>query len=110
MKTIKFLILAVVLMVQTTSFANNSKPLKSPDAVLEHVSSLLKNPKFNIEGEILATVKLIVNNKREVVVLNITSTDDNAMRFIKSRLNYAEVNGAVPGEQFTIPVRLVESK
>jgi len=106
MKTIQFLFLAAVLMAQT-SFANNNKPVNSPEVVVQHVSTLLENPDFEIEDEILAKVKLIVNNEGQVVVLDILSTDANVKSFIKSRLNYEKINGALAGEQFTIPVRLI---
>lgn len=106
MKAIKFLFLAAVLIAQT-SFANNNKPASSPKVVVQHVSSLLENPDFEVEQEIIAQVKLIVNSERQVVVLNVTSTNSNVESFIKSRLNYVKVNGALAGEQFTIPVRLI---
>lgn len=107
MKATKILLLVVLFIGQVT-FASNTKPTREDSQkITKRVSSLLENPSFDIEDEIKVSVKLIVNSKNEVVVLDILTDNVDAEEFIKSRLNYSSIEGTLIGEQFIIPVRLI---
>ena len=107
MKAAKFLLLVALFIGQIT-FANSTKPKKEDtQAVSERVSSLLEDPSFDFENEIKASVLLIVNSKKQAVVIDVHTENKDVEAFIKSRLNYSSIEGALIGEQFTIPVRLI---
>ncbi len=110
MKTIKALLLVVVLTFNSVLFASTtSEDLKADSAVITtEIGKLLKNPSFLVEKEIVAQVTLTLNKNNEIVVLSVDSENTRIESFIKSRLNYNELPSVVNAVDkiFIVPVRV----
>lgn len=60
--------------------------------VRKKVENLLENPYFLGESKTLTTsVEFLVNQKGEVVVIDVDSDNESVVYFIKSRLNYQKI-------------------
>ncbi len=110
MRTIKALLLVVVLTFNSVLFASTtSEDLKADTAVITNeIAKLLQNPRFLVEKEIVAYVTLTLNKNNEMVVLSVDSENTQIESFIKSRLNYNELPSAVNAVDkiFVVPVRV----
>ncbi|WP_299768882.1 hypothetical protein [uncultured Dokdonia sp.] len=109
MKNLKMYVVAILLAAGTTVFANNSTPKveeKKVD-VTTQIAELLKNPEMEINEDIKAKVTFMVNDKKELVVINVDTKNESVDAFIKSRLNYKKLNTLKTGEEWVVPVRIV---
>lgn len=106
-KVILFVCAAVITL--HTAVAGNTEPTdkKDPKTVTEQVTELLESPQFKVTEEVDVKVTLIVNKDQEVVVLDIDSTDEQVISYIKSRLNYQKLNVGVTGEKVVLPVKIM---
>jgi hypothetical protein len=113
--TIKVLML-VVAFTFSSVLAASTEPApttsESTSAISTEIGKLLKNPKFLVEGDMVAKVKVVVNEDNELVVLSVTSDSDEFEGFIKGRLNYHELSFKLSTGQktFVVPVRLTKEK
>ncbi|WP_299684270.1 hypothetical protein [uncultured Dokdonia sp.] len=110
MKNLKIYVVAILLAVgTTTSFASNTTPKveNKKVAVTTQIAELLKNPEMEINEDIEAKVTFMVNNKKELVVINVDTKNESIDAFIKSRLNYKKLNTLKVGEEWVLPVRII---
>ncbi len=108
MKTIKSIMLAVVLLVGTTLSANNFVDKKKPSTVTEEIGYLLENPSFEVVKDINASAMIMLNDDGEIVVLSVDTENRVIERFVKSRLNYQKLqNKLETGKKFKVPIKLV---
>ena len=96
MKTIKkvALLLCAVLLLANSAYALNPA-LDSNEAKKElrkEITALMKNPIMEGLNEVEASISFLINAKNEVVVLNVKTESNYIDRFIKSRLNYQEID------------------
>lgn len=113
MRKISFVLMAAMLLTVGSSFANDNpvkkdKPSKSLTA---QIGALLNNNNFteNDEGK-QAQVLFTLNDDREIVVLSVEADENTSLEgFIKSKLNYQEVDLAnyEEGKKYTVSVRVV---
>jgi len=111
--TVKVLMLAIAFSFSNLVAANNNEakvPLELGNSISEEIGKLLKNPKFAIEGDLVAEVKVIINEDNELVVLSVSSDNEELESFIKGRLNYKSVSAKLRKGQkaFLVPVRLTQ--
>ena len=110
MKTLKTLLVLVALTFSTAVLASsNSEALKTDsDAITNQITKLLKSPKFILENEVSANVKITLNKNNEMVVLSVDSQEDFISDFIKDRINYSELTSPVNSVEktFIVPVRV----
>lgn len=109
MKNLKIYLVAILLAVGTTTFATTTTPKaenKEGD-VTTQIAELLKNPEMEINEDIKAKVTFMVNEKKELVVINVDTKNENVDAYIKSRLNYKKLNTLKTGEEWVLPVRIV---
>ncbi|MEP0263933.1 hypothetical protein [Dokdonia sp.] len=108
MKNLKMYVVAVLLAVGTTVFANDTNPVNTtPENVATQIAELLKNPEMAVEKDIMAKVTFMVNNNKELVVINVDTQNESVDAFIKSRLNYKKLNTVPTGKEWVVPVRIV---
>lgn len=113
MRKISFVLIAAMLLSVGSSFANDNptkkdKPSKSLTAQIE---ALLDNNDFteNDEGK-RAQVLFTLNDNREIVVLMVDADKNSTLEgFIKSKLNYQEVDltNFEEDKKYTVSVRVV---
>ena len=109
MKNLKIYLVAILLAVGTTVSATTT-PLKKDAKKVEvttQIAELLKNPEMEVNEDIEAKVTFMVNDKKELVVINVDTQNENVDAFIKSRLNYKKLNTLKTGEEWVLPVRIV---
>ncbi|MFS4416765.1 hypothetical protein [Maribacter sp. 2307ULW6-5] len=108
MKKMRVLALGLMLLFSAGSFANANFP--SPDGTLsEQIAKLLsQNPFSELKKEVTAQVRFTLNREGEIVVLSVTSDQEDMAAFVKSRLNYQKVVIAQveEGKLYTVPVRI----
>jgi len=112
MRTIKTLLLAVTLTVSSLFSANATDSNTEPAFINDEVGKLLKNPKFELEKEVQAYVRLAFNEDNEMVVLFVESDNKMINYYIKSRLNYKKLSETVidKNKVYILPVRITPSE
>jgi hypothetical protein len=111
MKTLKIVLVAFVLMLSITTLANNGKKENFKSVVTTEISSLLKNPGFEVENTLEARVSFMLNSKNEIVVLNVEADNENLDAYIKNRLNYNKLvnTGLKVNQTYILPVKIVRA-
>ncbi len=107
-KTIKTLLLVLAITFGSLVSANTLSIEKDPTSLKDKITKLLKNPNFNLEEEVNATVTLMFNKNGELVVLAVDSDNEAAESYIKDRLNYKklDVNVESLNKTFVMPVKI----
>jgi len=113
--TFKVLLLAVAftfssVLTASTEPVPTKADLSSPLSV--EIGKLLKNPKFLVDQDMIAKVKVTINEDNEIVVLSVDSESEELEGFIKVRLNYHVLSSKLTNGQktFMVPVRLTQRK
>ncbi|WP_224484580.1 hypothetical protein [Robertkochia aurantiaca] len=107
MKISKMLLVLVLLISGLTNELTASEPNPVDPQITDLISRLLEKPAFTFaEGDIQARVQIVINDKQEIVVLNIETNDLRAEQYIKNRLNYQKIGKDIaPGKSYVLPVR-----
>ena len=108
MKTVKTLLL-VLAITFTSVLSANTDPIKDePSSITQEIATLLKSPQFLNTEELVAQVTIMINKKREIVVLNVDTKSETLEVYIKSRLNYSKLTLGVESvnKTFVVPVRI----
>lgn len=111
MKTIKSILLGIVLVCATTLSAAE-KPKIGPDVrneVSKEIALLLKSPSFEVKEEMNAFISLVVNDENEIVVLSVESDNEVVENFVKSRLNYRKMTTHLEGSHFKVPLKITST-
>ena len=110
--TFKVFILAVAFAFSGVLSAS-TEPVKvsienSDSSLSQKVGKLLKNPSFEVEKDLSATVLITINKENELVVLSVDSEHETFESFIKSRLNYKKLEAELNGKArtFKVPITL----
>ena len=113
MRKISFVLVAAMLLTAGSSFANNNptKKDKPGKSLTAQIGDILNNNNFteSEEGH-RAQVLFMLNDDKEIVVLSVDADENSSLEgFIKSKLNYQEVDLAnyEEGKKFTVSVRVV---
>lgn len=113
MRKISFVLMAAMLLTVGSSFANDNpvKKEKPSKSLTTQIRELLDTNDFteNDEGK-RAQVLFTLNDNREIVVLMVDADENSSLEgFIKSKLNYKEVDLAdyKEGQKYTVSVRVV---
>lgn len=85
----KLLVLVFVTLISTSVFSTNENPSKKE--IRAKIVTLLGNPKFTLDSEVKTIVEFTLNNKGEIVILNVDCEKTQICDYIKSRLNYKKV-------------------
>tara|TARA_R110002126_G_C10490123_1_gene503589 strand:- start:87 stop:434 length:348 start_codon:yes stop_codon:yes gene_type:complete len=115
MNTLKFKTLIVAFLIGFSSFvsASNDKPADKKEAmttITKDVQKLLKNSELALEATELATVKIMINSKNEIVVLSVDTINAQVDIFVKERLNYKKISTEILSDVFTLPIKIMASK
>ena len=112
MKTVKTLLLALVITCSSALSASADKEPNGTKAVAKEVASLLKKPNFKLDKDVLVFVKFTLNDDHEIVVLSVDSEDSKIENYIKKRLNYVKLKSKsnTGDKTFIIPIRMQPEK
>ena len=110
MKIVKklFFAFALVAFGMTTAFAG-VYPANNEE-VTKQVKKLLDNQILKNESPEVAHISFLVNNEREIVVLDVDSNSDYIEQLVKNRLNYQKINSsATLNTRYNIDVKFQKS-
>lgn len=114
MKTLKmFVLIAAIAFSSAISASTNlTEKAYEPNLISETVSKLLEDPYFQLNEDIVATVKIAINKENEMVVLSVDTKNKKVENYIKGRLNYKKIPKDVigNGQYYTIPVKMLKSE
>ena len=94
MKKIGILLLALAFSFASSVSVYATEPTDSTEPakmISKQIGKLLEDPHFPIEKDEVAEVRFMLNDKNEIVVLTVDSTNNQVERFIKARLNYIKL-------------------
>lgn len=112
MKKISVVCMAVALMAAVpVATAAETIPGDSPKArICAQIGELLQDRAFNLgdRDEAAATVRFILNEEKEIVVLSVDTEDARLEAFVKTRLNYQKVadGDLEEGKTYKVPIRI----
>lgn len=111
MKKLSVILVAFALLMGTTAFAASTSVATYKSSIAQEIENLLQKHDFALEHDVMATVTFVVNEKNEIVVLNVDSKESSIIRFIRGRLNYEKLeSNMTPGKEYTVPVRLLSAE
>ncbi len=108
MRKIKTLLLVVAITFSSVLLASTEKNPAESRMVVNEIRNLLKKPKFILKKEVLAYVKITLNDAHEMVVLSVDSENYEIEKYIKKRLNYIKLETDVKDclTTFIVPIRI----
>ncbi len=110
MRKLSITLIAAMLFSTGTLFANDfNSPEKPTKTLSEQIGALLdKNDFTEDECGKTAEVEFTLNSEQEIVVLSVDAADSTLDSFIKSRLNYQEVelDSFKEGKKYTVKVSI----
>ena len=86
----KLFVLLFITLLSTSVFSMNENPSKKE--IRAKIVTLLKGPNFTINNEVKTIVEFMLNNKGEIVILNVDCDKNEVCDYIKSRLNYKKMH------------------
>jgi hypothetical protein len=115
MNTLKFKSLIVAFLMGFSSIisASNERPADKREVmsiITKDVQKLLKNSELSLEVTEMATVKIMINSKNEIVVLSVDTDNLAVDAFVKGRLNYKKVSTKTISDVYTLPIKVLASK
>lgn len=107
MKTIKSLLLVVAITFSSVLFANTNPNSETKKAISMELTELLKNPQIELKDDLVANVKIMLNDNNEIVVLSVENTNVEVKNYIKSRLNYKKLKHTDSKNRlYIVPLRI----
>ena len=85
----KLFVLLFITLVSTSVFSMNENPNKKE--IRAKIVTLLGSPNFSINNEVKTMVEFMLNNKGEIVILNVDCEKTEVCSYIKSKLNYKKI-------------------
>ncbi|WP_299156622.1 hypothetical protein [uncultured Tenacibaculum sp.] len=89
----KLLVLVFVTLISTSAFSTNENPNKKE--IRAKIVTLLGSPNFTINNEVKTIVEFTLNNKGEIVILNVDCKKTQICDYVKSKLNYKKVYSSI---------------
>ncbi|GGD56974.1 hypothetical protein [Muriicola marianensis] len=109
MRKLSLVFAAALLLAGGNLFANDSGTIDPNNELAVQIGDLLKDNNFVLDEEDLtAKVLFTLNDEKEIVVISVETEDEILEKFVKSRLNYKQVNvvAGKEGKMYTVPVRI----
>ncbi|WP_442266245.1 hypothetical protein ACSIGC_00595 [Tenacibaculum sp. ZS6-P6] len=108
----KNLIILIALLSSTLTFANDitipSKELKKE--LRTEIVKLLNNEKPDINLDFTVKVDFMINEKNEIVIIDINTSDTVIESFVKRKLNYKAIQASTisKGKIYQLPIKFVK--
>ncbi len=109
MRKISLIMVAAMLLSAGSLFANDANSSDPAKSLSSQIGELLDDNPFIVEDfDLVANVKFTLNEKREIVVLDVQTSNPVLESFVKARLNYQKVDMSDfhEGRLYTVPVRI----
>lgn len=94
MRTLKLLLVAVLMTTGTMALANpTSNPGKTGKSVSYEIEKMLHKSDLVIEDDFMVTVRFTISESNEILIRSIKSENEEVAQFIMERLNHRKVSG-----------------
>ena len=108
-----FIFVTMIILGTSLSFANDRISEPKTQVTLE-IKKLLESPKFDFEHQekvAKATILFTLNNKNEIVIIEVKCKDVQVEAFVKNRLNYHRLTNQslVKGKIYKMPLKIINS-
>ncbi len=106
MKSIKTALALLAIIISTFNFAHANTPESTPESpIVKEIKNLLKSQEFtNVNQDETVYVSFMVNNNKELMVLNTTSNKYDSS--IKHALNYEKIEAECqPMKSYVVPIK-----
>lgn len=117
MKTFKSLVIIFCLSIVTTftvqANENVNPIIKAKKLLHTEITSIMGGSvPFTTDKTIKANVSFMLNNKREIVILDVNSDSEQLASYIKSKLNYKKVDNSdiQKGSVYELPITVKKSR
>lgn len=112
MKKLQASLLIAALVFSSVLSAAVVKKENTAVTLTEEIGTLLQNPNFTVDGDVTASVDIMLNKDHEIVVLSVDAPNSTIEGFIKNRLNYKTISNykANDASHVIVPVRFTEKK
>lgn len=111
MNTIKSILVAAVLLIGTSAFAVAQDYGKTGNPTSQELQGLLKNPGFEVNQDITAQVKFVLNENHELVVLSVNTNSITVEKYVKNRLNYKKLAAELEiGKEYKVDVMILSEE
>lgn len=108
----KIIVLALVICFGiNVGFADDSKKTPLNSELRSEIVKLLDAPEIDLlKEETIAVIKFILNADGELVILSVTSDNDQVDNYVKSKLNYQKVatKKYISGKIFVMPLKIMK--
>ena len=109
MKTKMILTLTFLLFVGRATAVNQTLITDGTSVVQMEIQKILSSHphEFAIEEDYVVSIEITMNDKNEIVVLEMDCEDKEITRYIKNTLNYKKIKGKLQGDlsKYVIPIR-----
>ena len=114
MKNFKLFITVLAISVASvfTTSASENEPKTINQEIRNEIVSLLGNQlPMELKEDNNVEIYFIVNNKNEVVIMSVDSTNSEIDSYVKNKLNYQiiKVKGIIKGENYRLPLKIKKS-
>ena len=109
MKTIKFFVFTLVMLISFTSSAAIFNPAPAEkDPFSNEISKMLSRSSLVIEKDLVVKVLFILNEDKEIQIRSISSSNEKINNFLKERLSGQQLKGSSwhTYKVYELPVRL----
>ena len=112
MKNLKLIAVVFAFAISAVSFAtpfNTDNPLSE---LRDEITNILGDEfTVDIDTEVKAEVRFILNDKNEIVIVSVISENSDLDRYVKSKLNYKKVNtsGIIEGKMYRMPLTVTNN-
>ena len=111
MKKVILLPIAALLISGSVMASEGTPVSKGPESkICTQIGDLLEGNSIEVAGygDLTATVKFMLNQQKEIVVLTVDTTDERLEAFVKARLNYQKVadQNLREGKVYEVPIRI----
>ncbi|WP_350290770.1 hypothetical protein [uncultured Croceitalea sp.] len=106
MRKISLVLVASLLLTAGNVLANDYKPENPTKKLATQIHKMLEDNSFDESYDLTADVRFTINDKGEIVVLSVATSNQALEGFVKVRLNYKKLDNAQAGKIYTVPVRI----
>lgn len=107
----KLTVILIATLFSFNAFANDVKPVKETKSELRaEIVQLLGDIEFDLDKNLTGTVEFVINNRGELIIVNVDSKDTNVELYVKRQLNYKHIStkAVVKGRIYKMPLKIVK--
>jgi len=96
-----------------STFSSETEPKTTNQKIREKIVNLLGDKiQLELKKDKEIEISFLINNKNEVVVMSVESSETSIESFVKDKLNYKklEIKGMKKGEIYRVPLKVKKSK